>query len=248
MGGLFDRIDRRLEERKELFEPPAEVSPAEFSARLEEDEELLNEIRERFEQGRTSGRFPALSEFLSHLSVKETEEFFKTGGRQAYYPVESPEDSRVRFRQLQQLLVREPEFITRYPEAHEILFPRMAGSGLPLPSFGIRVLRNQPHPVARIPKSFLEGDAYSVTYSHHKELESPLADQSFWAVEKGILRGLLLAILSREEYSERIVPSYCDPELFEGKEVRRKFAVRITDLRLAIDLDPGDLDHATVQD
>jgi hypothetical protein len=72
-------MDRRLEERKELFEPPAEVSPAEFSARLEEDEELLNEIRERFQQGRTSGRFPALSELLSHLSVKEPEKFFKTG-------------------------------------------------------------------------------------------------------------------------------------------------------------------------
>jgi hypothetical protein len=247
MGGLFDRIDRRLEERKELFEPPAEVSPAEFSARLEEDEELLNEIRERFEQGRTSGRFPALSEFLSHLSVKEPEKFFKTGGRQAYYPVESPEDSRVRFRQLQQLLVREPKFITRYPEAHKILFPRMAGSGLPLPSFGIRVLRNQPHPVVRIPKSFLGRCVLGHLFASQGAGVS-LADQSFWAVEKGILRGLLLAILSREEYSERIVPSYCDPELFEGKEVRRKFAVRITDLRLAIDLDPGDLDHATVQD
>jgi hypothetical protein len=240
---LVEMLDEREEELEELFEPPAGCSPVEFQVRLEEDEELRKQIRERFERGRASGRFPALSEIWSHLSVKERESFFKTWGSQARYFIEGPEDSRVRFRQLQKLLEREVEFSTRYPEAYEILFPRMSGSGLPLPSFGIRLLRHRPLPDARIPQGSIEGDAYSATYLHHKESLLPPADQSFWSVDRDFMRALLLAIHSREEYSERIAPPYCDPDLFDGKEVRRKSAIRITDLRLGMALRTRDLNR-----
>ena len=244
MGAPFDSYERRLRELEELFEPPAGVSHTEFRTRLQEDEELRNAIYKRFEQGRASGKFPALSEFLSHLSVKERENFFKDRGSQAMLsPGGLLDDSRVRFRQLQHLLLRDSEFIARYPEAHEVLFPQSAGGGLPLPSLRIRVLRQQPFSDARLPQHGLKGDAYSITYYERKELASPPADQTFRPVDKGFLRGVLLAILGREEYSERIGPTFFDSDLFEGREVRSKSAVRITDLRLATELDPKDLDR-----
>ena len=126
MGESLDPHEQRLQELNELFEPPARVSPAKWSARIEEDEEVRNKIRERFERGIASGRFPALSEFFSHLSAKEEESFFKTRGSIARHSSGGLEDSRVRFCQLQQLFLRDNEFMTRYPEAHAILFPQRA--------------------------------------------------------------------------------------------------------------------------
>ncbi|MBD0327903.1 MAG: hypothetical protein ICV68_15845 [Pyrinomonadaceae bacterium] len=51
------------------------------------------------------------------------------------------------------------------------------------------------------------------------------------------MRGVLLAILSREEYSERIANFGRDSDLLEGVEVPLRSAVRITDLRLAMVLE-----------
>ncbi|MDQ3910729.1 MAG: hypothetical protein M3305_02885 [Actinomycetota bacterium] len=140
----------------------------------------------------------------------------------------------------------EPEFAARYPQAYDILFPQRARrtehAGLPLPSFGIRILRHRPLPYIQTPDVVPERDAYSATYLHHKELGSPRVDQSFQLLETGYLRGLLLDILRREEFSERIAPSDRDSDLLAGLDVPGRSAVRITDLRLRTALDPRALD------
>jgi hypothetical protein len=56
---------RRLnEELKELFRPVVAERMEEFIEELRSDEGFLREIRERFEQGRLRGNYPALSEEL----------------------------------------------------------------------------------------------------------------------------------------------------------------------------------------
>ncbi|MBD0327902.1 MAG: hypothetical protein ICV68_15840 [Pyrinomonadaceae bacterium] len=162
-----------LAELDELFGLEQTAYGESYMERLWEDEELSTKIRERFERGKASEKFPALSDFLSNLSTKEKEVFFKTGGEQAIrHRRLVPEDVGVRFRQLQELLRGEPEFHTRYPEASDILLPnrarRMERGGLPLPSFGVRIPRYEPRYHAHTSEepigSALGGDAYSATY------------------------------------------------------------------------------------
>jgi hypothetical protein len=50
------------------------------------DDELPDEFRECFEQGRSSGRFPLLSGYLSDLPDEEKEEFFKAGWLRMFVP------------------------------------------------------------------------------------------------------------------------------------------------------------------
>ncbi len=131
MEHLPESVEQRYAELDELFGPEiaayGTVPGGSYAERLMEDEELSTKVRERFEHGRASGKFPALSNFLSNLSSKEKEMFFKTGGMKASSSRELvPEDVGVRFRQLQKLLWNEPEFITRHPEAHAILFSHRA--------------------------------------------------------------------------------------------------------------------------
>src|SRR5215203_1821876 len=217
-------LQRRLSELDELFGPERAAYGESYRERLREDEKVSARVRERFERGKASGKYPALTHFLSNLSAKEKEVFFKTeGGFKAILPHSLvPEDVGVRFRQLRRLLSKEPEFKTRYPEAHSILLSHRARmtehGGLPLPSFGVHILRHEPHLHVSLPEETMVGDAYTATYAPNLELGLPPADQSFWPVDAGFLRGVLLAILSREEYSERIVPSAEDPNLFEGVE------------------------------
>ena len=234
-------MERRLAELDELFEPAQAVYGESYMERLWEDEELSAKMRERFERGKTAGKFPALSDLLSNLSAKEKEIFFKTGGMQAMrFRGIVPEDVGVRFRQLRGLLMNEPEFIVRYPEAHGILLAHEAQrtelGGFPLPSFGVHVLGQDPYPYYADYEDFAterERDAYSTTYVPGLKVGHPSADQSFWPLEAGLLRGTLLTILSREEYRERIKNHRRDLGLFEDVEVPEEWAVRITDLRLA---------------
>src|SRR5215211_5229745 len=243
MENVSDPEERRLAELDELFGPERDTYGESYQERLREDEEVSARVRERFERGKASGKYPALSAYLSNLSDKEKEIFFKTEyGPQLLGPHSLvPEDVGVRFRQLRKLLSMDPEFITRYPEASSILLSHRAQTtergGLPLPSFGIQILRHQPHPYIFLPEGKLVGDAYTATYAPKLEIAHPPADQSFWPVNAGFLRGVLLAILSREEYLERIVPHSGDPDLFEGVKVPQKCAVRITDLRFAAALE-----------
>jgi hypothetical protein len=245
-----DPREQRLKEVVELFTPPAGVSHKEFSARLADDKQIRDELRDRFEQGRLAGRFPALSEFWAYLSPREREAFFETGGIQAISSLKVPKDSQLRIRQLRRLLKNEPEFRTRYPQAYDIFSPNRAQSteqtGLPLPSFGIRIPRHLPLPHIQTPNAGAEGDAYSVTYLHQMELGHPPVDQSFHPLDRDFLRSLLLNILIREEFSERIAPIDLDSDVLAGLDVPRQSAVRLTDLRLGIVLDPEALERELV--
>lgn len=90
MGGESEIRRRRLEELKELFGPafgPAlEAYGRSFAERLLEDERWRNEVRERFDEGRARGRFPALSKLLAGASHVEREEFFRTGWVRVVFP------------------------------------------------------------------------------------------------------------------------------------------------------------------
>jgi hypothetical protein len=79
----FEARRRRLEELKELFGPmfgPAvEAYGRSLAERLCEEEGFVARVRERFEEGRAHGEFPALSELLVGASADEVEKFFETG-------------------------------------------------------------------------------------------------------------------------------------------------------------------------
>lgn len=105
MDNLPENSRRMREELDDLFAPAKaaykelvtewqrranEVDPSKpFGATHEElvsgwrrrEEEVYTEIRERFEQGGSSGKYPTLSELLSQLTEAKKEEFFRTGGR-----------------------------------------------------------------------------------------------------------------------------------------------------------------------
>lgn len=72
---------RRAEERKKLFGPFIEAYGEAFCKEFVYNSELRDKIRERFEQGRRDGEFPALSEFYDSLSSSEDRKrFFFTEG------------------------------------------------------------------------------------------------------------------------------------------------------------------------
>src|SRR5215217_2443988 len=188
MERLPESLERRLAELAELFGPEEAAYGQLYRERLREDEEVSARVRERFERGKASGKYPALSAYLSNLTDKEKEIFFKTQyGPQLLGPhALVPEDVGVRFRQLRELLSMDPEFMTRYPEAYSILLSHRARmterGGLPLPSFGIHILRHEPRPYIFLPEGKIGGDAYTATYAPKLEIAHPPADQSFWPV------------------------------------------------------------------
>jgi hypothetical protein len=159
-----------------------------------------------------------------------------------------PRNVGLRFRQLQELLRRHFEFEARFPAAYEILFPREARrrdrAGLFLPSFGIHVLNSYPFYTMHSQGTAWAGDAYTFTDNRRKrhpwgkKVERRLRYPDFED-----LRGILLAMLCREEVDERI--SYMVPfprlELFENVKPPEPAYVRLTDLRLARQIKPGSL-------
>jgi hypothetical protein len=168
-----------------------------------------------------------------------------------YHPflryLQFPRDAGGRWRQLRFLLLEEVEFETRYPVAYKVLYAERARKeeplGLSLPSFNVRVLRHAPKSYFRLPGELWEsGDAYSSMYGLRDPGDSSIK-QNFLSLDIGYLRGILLAILSREEYQERITRE-ADRDrdnatrrgLLEGLGVPTESSVRLTDLRLAVDL------------
>lgn len=92
-----------------------------------------------------------------------------------------------------------------------------------------------------------EGDAKSATYPLHGEIGLPPVNQALGSVEGGFLSGILLAILGREERAANIMYSRnFEEDLLEGIEGTDKPPLRITDLRLAVHLEPGILGRALV--
>lgn len=235
-----------------MFKPPEGMPYEEFHERLRLDEELWQGIRRRYESD--PDEYPALSELLFDMSDKEIENFFRFGAMQRRSSFKLPEKPGLVLRQLRSLLSKEFDFYARHPEAARLLYApphpqgRRETTGLPLPSFGIRVLRHNPSPTVFPPDNPIgEGDAKSVTYPTHGEIGLPPMNQALEPVDSGFLRGVLLAILGREERAANIMYSHNHEEdLLEGVENQDRPPVRITDLRLSLHLEPGILARALV--
>lgn len=165
-----------------------------------------------------------------------------------------PEKPGLVLRQLRSLLSKEFDFYARHPVAARLLYApphpqgRRETTGLPLPSFGVRVLRYSPSPTVFPPDDPIgEGDAKSATYPTHGEIGLPPTNQAMEPVDGGFLRGVLLAILGREERAANIMYSHnLEEDLLEGVEGQDKPPVRITDLRLSLHLEPGILGRGLV--
>src|SRR5215218_3896389 len=78
LKAAYRQIVREIEE---LAESAAEVPRSRLVERamVDEDDELCNQIRRRFQQGKSAGKFPLLSGYLAGLPDEENEEFFRTG-------------------------------------------------------------------------------------------------------------------------------------------------------------------------
>jgi hypothetical protein len=183
-----------------------------------------------------------------------TEEFRRDLARSEYSKARRvsrlvPRDTGLRFRRLQELLRGEFEFEARYPKAYEVLFPSFARSrdraGLYLPSFGVYVLNNNPGGKVQFQDDWQAGDAY--TYTNNRAKWHPWGkkvERSILSPDKDDLQGVLLAVLSREEYGERIRYRHWVgplPDLFDDIQPSEAAYVRLTDLRLANSLRPGSL-------
>lgn len=187
---------------------------------------------------------------LVRLSVEEVRWLIHSGELYRLYPyynAKPPEYIGLRWRQLQDLLSDENEFSARYPAAGEAVFGRLPTSGLPLPSLGIRVMRNAPQAHLIRAGWFSEwrasqdsSDAYSATF-HRGDKGVPPIDQEYLPIDLGYLRGVLLAIVTREEHAERVATELHRHELHESPEAPRPSLIRITDLRLAKDIRPKEL-------
>lgn len=84
-----------LEELKELFGPafgPAvEAYGRSLAERLcEDDKGFVSAVKERFEEGRLNGEFPALSDLLVGASDREIERFFESGWTRVALPEPAP--------------------------------------------------------------------------------------------------------------------------------------------------------------
>ncbi len=95
MRGGSETHRKVLEELKELFGPafgPAvEAYGRSLAERLcEDDEGFASAVKGRFEEGRASGDFPALSELLVGASDEEIEVFFESGWTRVALPEPSP--------------------------------------------------------------------------------------------------------------------------------------------------------------
>jgi hypothetical protein len=77
MESLSGDRRRESEEFEELCRVAIATRAQTLAEQLWHDEDLPSETREIFEQGVLSGKFPALSELLSHFSDEEKEDFFR---------------------------------------------------------------------------------------------------------------------------------------------------------------------------
>ncbi len=96
MRGGSETHRKVLEELKELFGPafgPAvEAYGCSLAERLcQDDEGFVSAVKDRFEEGRRCGEFPALSGLLVGASDEEVEEFFESGWTRPVLPAPADE-------------------------------------------------------------------------------------------------------------------------------------------------------------
>jgi len=159
-----------------------------------------------------------------------------------------PPNQGLLLRQARALVAGDPEFMARYPELYKLLFSpphpesRREINELYLPSFGVYVALSAPETRVLEGESGGAADAYSVV---SLVTQGRPIDQGFLRLHPVQTRGLLLAILGREEHV-RLAPQDergCEL-LLEGAGAAGRAPVRLTDLRLAVDMEPGELEGA----
>jgi hypothetical protein len=181
---------------------------------------------------------------LMELSVEDVQQGQRTGEfyrRFPYFKRKRPTDPTTRLRYLRELLTGEVEFEARYPAAFEVLFQGFEASrSLPLPSFDVRIPKNNPRRSV-LPAGWYQdlrmsqdsGDASSDMFFGRRTPGDKEADQNFVPLDLGYMRGVLLTVLTREEYAERIATEVHNEAIREELGAPAQAAVRITDLRLA---------------
>jgi hypothetical protein len=192
-------------------------------------------------------------EWLWNLSVEEFRALRESNdpGSTGLILPEVPVDVAGRYRALQDLLQDQVEFETRYPAAHEILFPRAARRrehrGLYLPSFEARILNNQVGLHTRGQSSTQGADAHTSVSWWRKDWRLQQANRHINALGYDDLQGVLLAILGREEHGERVdtflrLARYRSGNV-EGVEDPGGMPIRLTDLRLVDFLPLDNFEH-----
>jgi hypothetical protein len=234
---LADLLDLPLDKARKWLEVAKSISDEEDSPYLKDVFNLFGDFESATSLLRSSVKK------LMGLSVEEVEQLQTTGEFYKLYPYfkrKVPKDAETRLRYLRELLNDEVEFEARYPAAYEVLFEKSeAINGLLLPSFGVRVLRCAPSQTIlsagwhqEWKRSQDSGDAFSLTFER-RALEETKVDQTLAPLDLGYMRGVLLAVLSREEYAERIATELHFDGIREELEAPARSSVRITDLRLA---------------
>ena len=182
---------------------------------------------------------------LMGLSVEEVKRLKKAGRfyhRFPYFEVERPVSPETRLGRLRDLLADEVEFEARYPGAFGLLAPRFdAKRGLPLPSFGGRIAKSDPRESV-VPAGWSQdrkspqdsGDAFSATFAGRAPWHAGVKGvrRDYAPVDVGYLRGVLLAVLGREEYAERVAPEDRSEAARGRLGAPARSPVRLTDLRL----------------
>jgi hypothetical protein len=209
------------------YRQPSTGPFSEAFAKIMSEEELADsERREEWFWNLTVEEFRALRE----SNIPEVEK---------PYVADVPVDVAGRHRAVQDLLQDQGEFETRYPAAHEILFPRAARRrehrGLYLPSFEARILNDWVHLHTFGQSSTNGADAHtSVSRWWRKDWRLHQANRHIDALGYDDLQGILLAILAREESGERVdafLPRYRSGDV-EGVQDPGELPIRLTDLRL----------------
>jgi hypothetical protein len=244
---LADLLDLPLDKARRWLEVAKSISNAAeiYKSQIYKGQPSLSKWLELESESATSLQRSSVKELMG-LSVEEVKQLKRTGEfyrRFPYFKRKAPTDADTRLRYLRDLLRHESEFQARYPAAYELLFGRSEQiSGLPLPSFGVRILHHDPQDQVLPAGWFQEwkrsqnsGDAFSLmSVGRTKGDRDKKVDQSLAPLDLGYMRGVLLAILSREEYEERIATELHDEALREQLGVPAQASVRITDLRLAM--------------
>jgi hypothetical protein len=185
--GLADLLGLPLGKARRWLEVAASLS-------AEEDSPLVRLFGDL--ESATSLRRSSVRE-LMELSVEEIESLKSTGEfrrRFPYFERKRPNEPEARLRYLRELLGGEAEFEARYPAAFEVLFQGSeARRGLPLPSFDVRVLDNDPrttvlpagwHTDARTAQN--SADAFSDTFGTEPPGREE-ADQGFAPLERVVV-------------------------------------------------------------
>jgi len=243
---LADLLDLRLDKARRWLEVAKSIIEAEAiykSPFYKDKPPWLSEWLELDFESATSLQRSSVKELMG-LSVEEVKQLKRTGQFHRLYPYfkrQVPTDADTRLRYLRDLLGHEIEFQTRYPAAYELLFGRSEQiGGLPLPSFGVRIMHHEPRETV-LPAGWFQdwkssqngGDAFSLM-SVGRTKGDKKVDQSLAPLDLGYMRGVLLAILGREEYEERIATELHGEAMREQLGAPAQSSVRITELRLAM--------------